>query len=96
MTVARNAGDVLSDHTVFEVESIDRMYCKSCQPDTVSPTVFMHVVLITRSPRGVPSTDAAPSMVVTRSACGGMLSETQAFDRLPCDIGDQLKVLVEG
>jgi len=26
MTVARSAGDVLSDHTVFEVESIDRMY----------------------------------------------------------------------
>ena len=37
MTVARNAGDVLSDHTVFEVESIDRMYCKSCQPDTRTP-----------------------------------------------------------
>jgi len=26
MTVARCAGDVLSDHTVFEVECIDRMY----------------------------------------------------------------------
>lgn len=26
MTVARCAGDVLSDHTIFEVESIDRMY----------------------------------------------------------------------
>jgi len=26
MTVARSAGDVLSDHTVFEVECIDRMY----------------------------------------------------------------------
>ena len=26
MTVARSAGDVLSDHTVFEIESIDRMY----------------------------------------------------------------------
>ena len=26
MTVARSAGDVLSDHTVFEIECIDRMY----------------------------------------------------------------------
>jgi hypothetical protein len=26
MTVARSVGDVLSDHTVFDVESIDRMY----------------------------------------------------------------------
>ena len=26
MTVARSAGDVLADHTVFEVECIDRMY----------------------------------------------------------------------
>jgi hypothetical protein len=26
MTVARSVGDVLSEHTVFEVESIDRMY----------------------------------------------------------------------
>ena len=26
MTVARSAGDVLSDHTVFEIESVDRMY----------------------------------------------------------------------
>jgi hypothetical protein len=26
MTVARSAGDVLSDHVEFEVESIDRMY----------------------------------------------------------------------
>jgi hypothetical protein len=32
MTVARNAGDVLSDHTVFEVESIDRMYCNVWVP----------------------------------------------------------------
>jgi hypothetical protein len=32
MTVARSAGDVLSDHTVFEVESIDRMYCNVCVP----------------------------------------------------------------
>ncbi|UQX11908.1 hypothetical protein [Candidatus Mycobacterium methanotrophicum] len=27
MTVARSAGAVLSDHAVFEIESIDRMYC---------------------------------------------------------------------
>jgi hypothetical protein len=26
MTVGRSAGDVLSDHTVFEIECIDRMY----------------------------------------------------------------------
>ena len=26
MTVARSAGDVLSDHTVFEIEWIDRMF----------------------------------------------------------------------
>ena len=26
MTVARSAADVLSDHTVFEIESIDRMF----------------------------------------------------------------------
>ena len=26
MTVARSAGDVVSDHTLFEIESIDRMY----------------------------------------------------------------------
>ena len=26
MTVARSAGDVLSDHTVFEIDCIDRMY----------------------------------------------------------------------
>ena len=32
MTVARNAGDVLSDHTLFEVESIDRMYCNVWVP----------------------------------------------------------------
>ena len=32
MTVARSAGDVLSDHTVFEIESIDRMYCNVWVP----------------------------------------------------------------
>ena len=32
MTVARSAGDVLSHHTVFEVESIDRMYCNVWVP----------------------------------------------------------------
>lgn len=32
MTVARSAGDVLSDHTMFEIESIDRMYCNVWVP----------------------------------------------------------------
>jgi hypothetical protein len=32
MTVARSAGDVLSDHVVFEIESIDRMYCNVWVP----------------------------------------------------------------
>jgi hypothetical protein len=32
MTVARSVGDVLSDHTVFDVESIDRMYCNVWVP----------------------------------------------------------------
>jgi len=32
MTVARSVGDVLSDHVVFEVESIDRMYLNVWQP----------------------------------------------------------------
>ncbi len=32
MTVARSVADVLDDHTVFEVESIDRMYLNVWQP----------------------------------------------------------------
>ncbi|MCA1682203.1 MAG: hypothetical protein LC700_03605 [Actinobacteria bacterium] len=32
MTVARSAADVLADHVVFEVESIDRMYLNVWQP----------------------------------------------------------------
>lgn len=32
MTVARSVADVLADHTVFEVESIDRMYLNVWQP----------------------------------------------------------------
>ncbi len=32
MTVARSAADVLDDHVVFEVESIDRMYLNVWQP----------------------------------------------------------------
>jgi hypothetical protein len=32
MTVARSAGDVLSDHSVFEIESIDRMYFNVWMP----------------------------------------------------------------
>ena len=32
MTVARSVADVLTDHTVFEVESIDRMYLNVWQP----------------------------------------------------------------
>lgn len=35
MTVARSAGDVLFDHTVFEVESIDRMYLNVWVPRLV-------------------------------------------------------------
>ena len=32
MTVARTVADVLDDHMVFEVESIDRMYLNVWQP----------------------------------------------------------------
>jgi hypothetical protein len=32
MTVARSVADVLDDHVVFEVESIDRMYLDVWQP----------------------------------------------------------------
>ena len=32
MTVARSVSDVLDDHVVFEVESIDRMYLNVWQP----------------------------------------------------------------
>jgi hypothetical protein len=32
MTLPRTAGDVLDRHTVFEIESIDRMYCNVYQP----------------------------------------------------------------
>ncbi len=32
MTLPRSAGDVLSDHVVFELESIDRMYCNLYVP----------------------------------------------------------------
>src|SRR5213596_1244598 len=32
MTVARSVADVLADHVVFEVESIDRMYLNVWQP----------------------------------------------------------------
>ena len=32
MTVARSVADVLDDHAVFEVESIDRMYLNVWQP----------------------------------------------------------------
>jgi hypothetical protein len=32
MTVARTVADVLADHTLFEVESIDRMYLNVWQP----------------------------------------------------------------
>jgi hypothetical protein len=32
MTVARSVADVLDDHTVFEIESIDLMYLNVWQP----------------------------------------------------------------
>jgi hypothetical protein len=32
MTLARGVADVLADHVVFEVESIDRMYLNVWQP----------------------------------------------------------------
>ena len=32
MTVARGVADVLAEHVVFEVESIDRMYLNVWQP----------------------------------------------------------------
>ena len=32
MTVARSVGDVLTDHVLFEVECIDRMYCNVYVP----------------------------------------------------------------
>ena len=32
MTLARSVADVLDDHVVFEVESIDRMYLNVWQP----------------------------------------------------------------
>jgi hypothetical protein len=32
MTLPRTAGDVLDRHVVFEIESIDRMYCNVYQP----------------------------------------------------------------
>src|SRR5260370_14731463 len=32
MTLPRTMADVLSEHVVFEVESIDRMYCNVYQP----------------------------------------------------------------
>src|ERR1700747_260968 len=32
MTIARSVADVLADHTLFEVESIDRMYLNVWQP----------------------------------------------------------------
>jgi hypothetical protein len=35
MTVARSASDVVSDHTVFEIESIDRMYLNVWMPRAV-------------------------------------------------------------
>ena len=39
MTVARSVADVLDDHTVFEVESIDRMYLNVWQPRLRPPVV---------------------------------------------------------
>ena len=32
MTLPRSAGDVLSDHVTFELESIDRLYCNLYVP----------------------------------------------------------------
>lgn len=37
MTPSRSAGDVLDRHTVFEIESIDRLYCNVCQPRLQHP-----------------------------------------------------------
>jgi hypothetical protein len=37
MTLPRTAGDVLARHTVFEIESIDRMYCNVYQPRLQHP-----------------------------------------------------------
>src|SRR5215468_1755352 len=37
MTLPRSAGDVLAHHVVFEIESIDRMYCNVYQPRLQHP-----------------------------------------------------------
>ena len=40
MTVARSVADVLDEHVMFEVESIDRMYLNVCQPPPHSVVTF--------------------------------------------------------
>jgi hypothetical protein len=45
MTLPRSAGDVLARHVVFEIESIDRMYCNVYQPRLQHPRAvvgFIH------------------------------------------------------
>jgi hypothetical protein len=54
MTLPRSAGDVLSDHVVFELESIDRMYLNLYVPQLQRAEGllgFIHGHLGGRSPR---------------------------------------------
>jgi hypothetical protein len=55
ITVARSVADVLADHVVFEVESIDRMYLNVWQPQLAygggSRAFSLATAVITMRPR---------------------------------------------
>jgi hypothetical protein len=62
MTVARSVGDVLSEHVVFEVDCVDRMYC-----NVYVPQLQYAVGLIGYLQRqlGLPITSTAPLAKIT-------------------------------
>ncbi|PIJ36165.1 hypothetical protein BMW24_005460 [Mycobacterium heckeshornense] len=64
MTVARSVGDVLSEHVVFEVECIDRMYCNVYVPGlqyAAGLVAYVHRQL------GLPIASTAPLARITEA-----------------------------
>jgi hypothetical protein len=65
MTVARSVADVLADHVVFEVESIDRMYLNCAGPSDGVKSSTWHALRALRAEEG-PTVEGDRDRVVTR------------------------------
>jgi hypothetical protein len=69
MTVARSAADVLTDHVVFEIECIDRMYCNVYVPQLQHPGGLLGYV---QRQLGLPIASTAPLGKITDAFSAAM------------------------